>query len=194
MRRFALTTVALLVLTLPSPGLAQGGAQPPAKPAAATPAQPATAAPQPESPPPAVLNDSRSLFEPTARQFLLGGRFNDTDGDPARYQRYQDQRDGLLFSNVRYAFAKPDGTWDFQGRAENVGFRDQEYFASYDLIGKLALSGSWQQIPQFYSVDTMTPYTTAGGVLTLDDATQLAIQNGNPAKLNLYVPLAPAVV
>ena len=193
MRRVAITTVALLVLSMPSPGLAQTAAQPPAKPAAPTPAQPATAPPQPESPAPSpAMDDSRSLFEPTARQFLIGGRFNDTDGDPARFQRYQDQRDGLLFSNVRYAFAKPDGTWDFQGRAENVGFRDQEYFASYDLIGKLALSGSWQQIPQFYSVDTMTPYTTAGGVLTLDDATQLAIQSGNPAKLNLYVPQAPA--
>ena len=62
---------------------------------------------------------------------------------------------------------------------------------SYDRIGKLSLSGSWQQIPQFYSVDTMTPYTGSGGTLVLDDATQRAIQNGQ-ANLNAYVPLAPA--
>ena len=62
---------------------------------------------------------------------------------------------------------------------------------SYGLIGKLSLSGSWQQIPQFYSVDTMTPYTGSGGTLVLDDATQRAIQNGQ-ANLNAYVPLAPA--
>ncbi len=133
---------------------------------------------------------SRSLFEPTAREFLIGGRFTSVDGDPARYQRYQDQRDGLLFSNFRYAFAKPDGTWDFHARAENVGYRDQEFIGSYDRIGKLSLSGSWQQIPQFYSVDTMTPYTGSGGTLLLDDATQRAIQNGQ-ANLNAYVPLAP---
>ena len=113
------------------------------------------------------------------------------DGDPARYQRYQDQRDGLLFSNFRYSFAQPDGTWDFHARAENVGYRDQEFMGSYSRIGKLSLNGSWQQIPQFYSVDTMTPYTGTGGTLVLDDATQRAIQNGS-ANLNAYVPLAPA--
>jgi hypothetical protein len=62
---------------------------------------------------------------------------------------------------------------------------------SYERIGKLSLTGSWQQIPQFYSVDTMTPYTGSGGTLVLDDATQRAIQNGQ-ANLNAYVPLAPA--
>ena len=135
-------------------------------------------------------NASRSLFEPTAREFLIGGRFTSVDGDPARYQRYQDQRDGLLFSNFRYSFAQPDGTWDFHARAENVGYRDQEFMGSYSRIGQLSLSGSWQQIPQFYSVDTMTPYTGTGGTLVLDDATQRAIQNGQ-ANLNAYVPLAP---
>ncbi len=129
-------------------------------------------------------------FEPTEREFLIGGRFTSVDGDPARYQRYQDQRDGLLFSNFRYSFAKPDGTWDFHARAENVGYRDQEFMGSYDRIGQLSLNGSWQQIPQFYSVDTMTPYTGSGGTLVLDDATQRAIQNGQ-ANLNAYVPLAP---
>ena len=113
------------------------------------------------------------------------------DGDPARYQRYQDQRDGLLFSNFRYSVAKPDGTWDFHARAENVGYRDQEFMGSFSRIGKLSLTGSWQQIPQFYSVDTMTPYTGTGGTLVLDDATQLAIQNAQ-ANLNAYIPLAPA--
>jgi MtrB/PioB family decaheme-associated outer membrane protein len=186
MRRFAITTIALLGLAAPDAAFAQGAAQPPPPPSTQSPAQPAAAAPADEA------NASRSLFEPTSRQFLIGGRFTNVDGDPARYQRYQDQRDGLLFSNFRYSFAEPDGTWDFHARAENVGYRDQEFIGSYDRIGKVSLSGSWQQIPQFYSVDTMTPYTGTGGTLVLDDATQRAIQNGDPAKLNLYVPLAPA--
>jgi hypothetical protein len=84
----------------------------------------------------------------------------------------------LLFSERRYSFAKPDGTGFFHARADNVGWRDQEYFADYDRAGKLSLTGLWEQIPQFYSVDTMTPYTGSGGTLLLDDATQRAIQNG----------------
>jgi MtrB/PioB family decaheme-associated outer membrane protein len=184
MRRFAITTLVLLGLAAPGPLRAQEPAAPPAQPAAPAPAA-ADAAADAEEP-------SRSLFDPTPREFLIGGRFTSVDGDPARYQRYQDQRDGLLFSNFRYSFAQPDGTWDFQARAENVGYRDQEFLGSYERIGKLSLTGSWQQIPQFYSVDTMTPYTGTGGTLVLDDATQRAIQNGDPEKLNLYVPLAPA--
>ena len=185
MRRFAITTIALLGLAAPGAALAQGAAQPPAPPASQAP-------PQPAAPAAADATDlSRSLFEPTARQFLIGGRLTSVDGDPARFQRYQDQRDGLLFSNFRYSLAKPDGTWDFDARADNVGYRDQEFMGSFNRIGKLSLTGSWQQIPQFYSVDTMTPYTGSGGTLVLDDATQRAIQNGQ-ANLNAYVPLAPA--
>ena len=181
MRRFAITTIALLGLAAPGAALAQGTAQPPAPPSTQKPAEPAGQKPaEPAAAAPAAADEdaSRSLFEPTEREFLIGGRFTSVDGDEARYQRYQDQRDGLLFSNFRYSFAKPDGTWDFHARAENVGYRDQEFMGSYDRIGKLSLSGSWQQIPQFYSVDTMTPYTGSGGTLVLDDATQRAIQNG----------------
>ena len=186
MRRFAITTIALLGFAVPAAALPQGAGQPPTQPSTQTPAQPAAPAPA------AAPDVSRSLFEPTSREFLIGGRFTSVDGDPARYQRYQDERDGLLFSNVRYFFAQPDGTWNVNARAENVGYRDQEFMGSYNRIGSLSLSGSWQQIPQFYSVDTMTPYTGSDGTLVLDDATQRAIQNGDPAKLNLYVPLAPA--
>jgi MtrB/PioB family decaheme-associated outer membrane protein len=185
MRRFAITTIALLGLAAPGAALAQGAAQPPAPSSTQTPAQPAAPAAADAS------DASRSLFEPTSREFLIGGRFTSVDGDPARYQRYQDQRDGLLFSNFRYSFAQPDGKWDFHARAENVGYRDQEFMGSYSRIGLLSLSGSWQQIPQFYSVDTMTPYTGTGGTLVLDDATQRAIQN-TQATLNAYIPLAPA--
>src|SRR5207237_96504 len=86
---------------------------------------------------------------------------------------------------------KPDTTWNAHVRADNVGYRDQQFLGTYERPGTLSLSGAWQQIPQFYSVDTMTPYTGTGGTLVLDDTTQRAIQNGDPAKLNLYVPIAP---
>ena len=82
---------------------------------AQTPAQPAAASPAADDTP------SRSLFEVTDREFFIGGRVSSIDGDPARYQRYQDLRDGLLFSNFRYAFAQPDGSATFKARANNVG-------------------------------------------------------------------------
>jgi MtrB/PioB family decaheme-associated outer membrane protein len=164
--------IALILLV----GASAAPAQTPAQPAAASPAADDTA--------------SRSLFDVTDRELFIGGRASSIDGDPARYQRYQDVRDGLLFSNFRYAFAQPDGSSTVKVRANNVGYRDQEYFADYNLVGKLNVTGGYQQIPQFYSVDTMTPYTGSGGTLVLDDATQKAIQAGK-ATLSAYVPLAP---
>ncbi len=175
-----LSFIALILLVgaaaAPQRALAQAATPPAAQPAAA--------------PPAAADDSSRSLFDVTDREFFIGGRVSSIDGDPARYQRYQDVRDGLLFSNFRYAFAQPDGNSTFKARANNVGYRDQEYFADYNLVGKLKVTGGYQQIPQFYSVDTMTPYTGTGGTLVLDDATQKAIQAGK-ATLSAYVPLAP---
>jgi MtrB/PioB family decaheme-associated outer membrane protein len=181
MRRLSFISLVLLVGTAaPQRALAQAGTPPPAQ----APAQPAAASP-------AAADDSRSLFALTDRELFIGGRATSIDGDPARFQRYQDVRDGLLFSGFRYVFAQPDAPYGYNVRANNVGYRDQEYFGSYNLIGKLSISGGYQQIPQFYSVDTMTPYARGTSTLPLDDATQRAIQQGDPAKLNLYVPQAP---
>ncbi len=157
MRRLSFISLILLVgaAAAPQRALAQAGTPPPAQ----TPAQPAAASPT------AADDTSRSLFELTDRELFIGGRVTSIDGDPARFQRYQDVRDGLLFSGFRYSFAPPDGTYTFKARANNVGWRDQEYFADYNRAGKLSVTGGYQQIPQFYSVDTMTPYTGSGGTL-----------------------------
>lgn len=160
----------------PPPTPASGGA--PAKPAAtSTQADAAEEAPA-------------SLFTPTWREFSLGGRIESVDGDPARWQRYQDFRDGLLFTNARYAREGPDGNWLFRGSVDNLGWRDQRFFGEYEQTGRFKVKGIWDQIPQFYSLDTATPYTTSGDALVLDDATQRAIQNAQ-ANLNAYVPQAP---
>src|SRR4249919_1117499 len=121
-----------------------------------------------------------SLFDETWHQFELGGRFSSINGDPARFQRYQDLRDGVLFTNARYGKEDPGGKWLFHSGADNVGWRDQKFFAHYERAGRLKISGLWNQIPQFYSVDTMTPYLPPASTspLVLDDATQLRIQNG----------------
>ncbi len=144
----------------------------------------------PAQPPEAPAETVVSLFEPTWQQFEIGGRFSSIDGDPARFQRYADIRDGILFTNARYARAHPEGNWAYRVAADNVGWRDQRFFGDYERPGRFSISGLWDEIPQFYSVDTKTPFTESGGALVLDDATQQRIQAGQ-ANLNAYVPIAP---
>jgi MtrB/PioB family decaheme-associated outer membrane protein len=153
-------------------------------------------APPPQAPPTqaaptAQVEESRSLFEPTWRQFQIGGRLSSIDGDPARWQRYEDLRDGVIFTNGRYA-REWEGTGQlFRATADNLGYRDQRYTGVFDRPGRFRVSGLWDQIPQFYSVDTRTAFTSGGeGVLVLPDSTQSAIQNGQ-TNLNAYVPISP---
>src|SRR3954469_11562910 len=151
-RSIMIHSFALVLLACPALARAQattppaGAAQPPAaQPAATTPEEP-----------------SGSLFTPTWHEVLIGGRSSSIDGDPARFQRYQDQRSGFLLSGFRYASTGPDGAWSFHSTADNVGYRDQRYFADFDKVGKFTIHGLYDQIPQFYSVDTKTPYTANG--------------------------------
>ena len=174
MRRSTLVHLACSV-ALVAPALAR----------AQTPAPPAAQAAEP----PGAVDTSRSLFDSTWNQFQLSGRLTGVDGDPARFQRFRDMRDGVLFTDARYQRADPGGRWLFQGAADNVGWRDQRYAASYEHIGRFTITGLYDQIPQFYSVDTKTPFSMDGSPLQLTDATQRAIQNGQ-ATTSVYIPLA----
>src|SRR5262245_41567512 len=90
------------------------------------------AAPAPAAP---AVDESRSLFELAPRQFEIGGRISSIDGDPARFQRYQDLRDGVLFTNARYTREDASGSGLFRASADNVGWRDQRYTAAYERTG-----------------------------------------------------------
>ena len=92
--------VCWLGVAAPAAAPAQTASQPPSTTPAATPAQekPAPAAKASE----AEAEMPRSLFEPTWRQFEFGGRVSSVSGDPARWQRYQDLRDGVSFTDARY--------------------------------------------------------------------------------------------
>src|SRR5262245_64773008 len=59
----------------------------------------------------------------------VGGRFTSIDGDPARYQRYRDLRDGPFARTVSLRRRTEDST--LEAYAENIGYRDQRYFAEY---------------------------------------------------------------
>ena len=110
-------------------------------------------------------------------------------GDPARWQRYEDLGSGLLFTNARYQHEWEQTGQLFQATADNVGWRDQRFTGLLERPGRFRIAGSWDQIPQFYSVDTSTPFTGDAAVLVLDDATQRAIQNAQ-ANTTAYVPQA----
>ena len=148
---------------------------------------PADKAAQPAATPePAAeeTEDTRSLFAPTWNMFQLSGRVSSISGDPARWQRYQDLGDGLLFTTGRVLHETPD--WNGSFSADNVGWRDQRYSGTYERFGLLKISGLFDEIPQFYSVDTRTAFVESGdGVLLLDDNAQRA------ANLNAYPPISP---
>ncbi|HET9269451.1 MAG TPA: MtrB/PioB family decaheme-associated outer membrane protein [Vicinamibacterales bacterium] len=152
-------------------------------------AQAPAAAPASAQAPAATEADTRSLFDPRSNQMQIGGRFSSIDGDPARFQRYQDLRDGVHFTDARYARSDPGGRWLFNAGADNVGYRDQKYTVEYQRPGRFSVSGLWDEVPQFYSVDTKTPYTASPSPLLLPDATQQQIQNGQ-ATLSAWVPVA----
>jgi MtrB/PioB family decaheme-associated outer membrane protein len=107
----------------------------------------------------------------------FGGRFSDINGDEARYQRYRDLRDGPFAENM--SFNRRTADWVFLATADNIGYRDQRYFAEYRNVGRLQVSFLYDQIPLFISRDTRTLYSAAQtGVLRLEDTMQTLNQAG----------------
>jgi MtrB/PioB family decaheme-associated outer membrane protein len=175
-----LSGVLVLALTIPAHAQVGGSGGATTQQAAA---QSSGSQTQAQAPGP-LADTSRSLFEPGWNMFQVSGRLNSIEGDPARWQRYQDLRDGFLLTDAR--LVRETSEWTATAGADNVGWRDQRYFGSYERIGRLAISGLWDQIPQFYSIDTRTPFTEGGdGVLILDDTAQRA---GNH---NAYLSISP---
>lgn len=106
----------------------------------------------------------------------FGVRADSLSGDEARYNRFRDLRDGLFVQ--RFTLQKETPTFFFKGEANNVGYKDQRFAASYESIGKLKAGFEWNQIPLFIGSSTRTLYTDRGnGVLEIDDSIQRAIQN-----------------
>jgi MtrB/PioB family decaheme-associated outer membrane protein len=117
---------------------------------------------------------------PTIGRVDFGFRGDSLTGDEARYNRFRDLREGAYLDQFR--FNKENGTWLFAASANNVGYRDQRYFAKFASIGKLKASFAWDQVPMFLSRDTRTLYThTGNGVLAIDDSIQLTLQNAGAA-------------
>ena len=82
----------------------------------------ATAVPAPTTP-----------FSPKLGTVDFGFRADSTSGDRSRYQRFRDLRQGAYVD--RFKFDKETEDWVFDARANNVGYYDQRYSASYQNIG-----------------------------------------------------------
>jgi MtrB/PioB family decaheme-associated outer membrane protein len=157
-RTVILTGALLLVLT--------GGAR--AQQDAA--AQTATAAPKTDT----------STFAPKFGQIDFGYRGNDTTGDAARFQRYRDLRDGAYVD--QFKVKKDSDTWLFNATANNVGYRDQRYTASFEDFGRVLVNFDWNQTPLWISDTTATMYKDNGnGYLAIDDGIQQSIQTATAA-------------
>src|SRR5258708_425025 len=144
MRRLVLANMCgPLMLAVSMPAHAQvpaaaGGTDPSGT--ASSPAISQAAPPTPGQNPPSagstgpLADVSRSLFEPSWNMFQLSGRWSSIEGDPARWQRYQDLRDGVLFTDARLRRETPE--WSATASVANLGWRDQRFFGAYDRSGR----------------------------------------------------------
>jgi MtrB/PioB family decaheme-associated outer membrane protein len=113
----------------------------------------------------------------TAGAVDFGVRLNSIAGDEARNQRYRDLRNGPTVDRLRYS--RDAGTWVFSGGADHAGYRDQRYFGQYRRAGNIKLNFLWDEIPQFNSAVTSTPYTSPSpGVFLIADSLQQGMEAG----------------
>lgn len=127
-------------------------------------AKPAQAQPQP----------AVSTVTPQFGTIDFGYRGTSFTGDEARYNRYRDLRDGLYVN--RFRFAKESGTTAFRAEANNVGYRDQRYYADLQRIGKVNATFEFNSNP-LYQARARSYFAGAGSnTLTINDAAQTAIQ------------------
>ena len=129
---------------------------------------------QDTKPAPAQTQTASTSFTPNLGVIDFGYRGTSFTGDEARYNRYRDLRDGGYVN--RFRFAKENDTTAFRAEANNVGYRDQRYFADFQNIGNLRASFEFNSNPLYQA--RATGYFTGVGTanLTINDAAQSAIQ------------------
>jgi MtrB/PioB family decaheme-associated outer membrane protein len=135
-----------------------------------------------------VMATPASSFQPVFGQVDFGFRAEDLSGDQARYNKYRDFRQGGFLD--RFMFEKETMSTFFRAEANNVGYRDQRFFAQFLDIGKLNAVFEWNQVPLFLSAGSTnlnegsrSLYRDAGGgVLTIDPGIRQQLQSaGNVA-------------
>ena len=121
-------------------------------------------------------SSASTASEANVAEFTLRGTSYADGSDQARYQRYRDLRNGGTLDVFRFT-KTTDSRW-FNLQADHVGYRDQRFAASVNDYGRVKASFEFNQIPLFFSQDTLTLFTTATpGMFSLDDAIQSGVQN-----------------
>ncbi len=105
----------------------------------------------------------------------FGYRGTSLTGDKARYNRYQDLRDGVYAD--RFRIKKESETTAFRFEANNVGYNDQRYFADLQSIGKLKANFVFNENPLYQGNVNGFWSGIGSNTLTINDAAQQAIQN-----------------
>src|SRR5258708_24766235 len=111
---------------------------------------------------PAAQNDVVKTVAPASGEFGamnqidfgVRGTFFGENADKARYQRYQDLRDGATIDF--FHFAKQTPNQFFTAEANHVGYRDQRFAADFNRYGKVKASFDYNQTPLFFSDSTRT--------------------------------------
>ena len=114
--------------------------------------------------------------------FGIRGTFFGDGSDKARYQRYQDLRDGGTIDLVRWS--KTTDAYLFRLEGDHLGYRDQRFAGSYNNYGRVKATFEWNQVPIYYSATTQSLYASAGGAATINDSVRLALQNKTTTLLN----------
>lgn len=115
----------------------------------------------------------------TAGSITIAGVGTTVDGEEARYQRYQDLRNGV---NVDFDLTFESSGWLTEVVVNAVGRRDQRYYVGIEQQGKFGLSFELTGIPIFYSERFLNPYTgSSNGVLTIDLDARQQLEDGSLA-------------
>jgi MtrB/PioB family decaheme-associated outer membrane protein len=115
-------------------------------------------------------------------EFGYRGTIYTANSDEARYQRYQDVRNGATVDKLRWG--KTTDRYLFNVEADHLGYRDQRFAGSYNNYGKLKAAFEWNQVPLYFSQTTQSLYTGSGGSASIDDNVQLALQNKTVSLVN----------
>lgn len=131
---------------------------------------------QSTTPTPAPAPSASAATTPKFGSIDFGYRAEDLTGDQARFNRLRDVRDGGYIDKFR--FESESASRFFRAEADNVGYRDQHYFAGFEAIGKVKAAFEWTAIP-LLQVNGRSLYSESGhGVLSVPDSVQQGIQNG----------------
>ena len=127
-----------------------------------------------------VAQDKAQQTAPSNGTISVGGRVTSTSGDEARYERYQDLRNG---ANVNILYNKETSDWTFDVKATNIGYRDQSYVANFN-SRRIKASVMFDQTPLNYMNNSPTPYSCTAGNCSLSPTLRQAVQSARGVAIN----------